>query len=88
LVKRLGDIGMIRDETKFRNEGDKIFAFKPQPNRFLCFFFAGRKVIITNGFLKKSQKFPPGEKERALRAKHNYEQRVKEERYYEKITKV
>ncbi len=88
LARRLGEVGLIRDETKFRNEGDKIFAFKPQPERFLCFFFTGRKVIITNGFHKKSQKLPPGEKERALRAKHDYEQRVKERRYYETFTKI
>jgi phage-related protein len=88
LARRLGETGLIRDETKFRNEGDKIFAFKPQPERFLCFFFTGRKVIITNGFLKKSQKLPPGEKERALRSKHDYEQRVKEGRYYEAFTKI
>ena len=29
LARRLGETGLIRDETKFRNEGDKIFAFKP-----------------------------------------------------------
>lgn len=88
LARRLGESGLIRDETKFRNEGDKIFAFKPQPERFLCFFFTGRKVIITNGFHKKSQKLPPGEKERALRAKQDYEQRVKARRYYEAFTKI
>lgn len=76
------------DETKFRNEGDKIFAFKPQPERFLCFFFTGRKVIITNGFHKKSQKLPLGEKEKALQAKRDYEQRVKERIYYEAFTKI
>jgi phage-related protein len=88
LARRLGEVGLIKDETKFRNEGDKIFAFKPQPERFLCFFFTGRKVIITNGFHKKSQKMPSGEKERALRAKQSYEQRVKERRYYEKFKKI
>jgi len=35
LFKRMGDFGKINDKTKFRNEGDKIFAFKSQPNRFL-----------------------------------------------------
>lgn len=88
LARRLGETGLILDETKFRSEGDKIFAFKPQPERFLCFFFTGRKVIITNGFQKKSQKLPPGEKERAIRAKQDYEQRVKERRYYEAFTKL
>ena len=38
LFKRMGDAGKINNTTKFRNEGDKIFAFKPKPNRFLCFF--------------------------------------------------
>jgi len=31
LLEIMGDIGVIRDTTKFRNEGDKIYAFKPQP---------------------------------------------------------
>lgn len=52
LCQKLGDFGKIHDETKFRNEGDKIFAFKPQPDRYLCFFQRGKKVIVTNGFRK------------------------------------
>ena len=38
LFKRMGDCGKIFDKTKFNNEGDGIFAFKPKPERFLCFF--------------------------------------------------
>ena len=38
LLKRMGDFGIISDKTKFRNEDDSIFAFKPKPDRFLCFF--------------------------------------------------
>jgi len=88
LAQRLGEIGQIRDITKFRNEGDKIFAFKPQPERFLCFFFTGRKVIITNAFHKKSNKLPPGEKERALRTKKDFEERLKKGTYYEGLKKI
>lgn len=36
LFKRMGDAREIKDKTKFMNEGDKIYAFKPQPDRFLC----------------------------------------------------
>ena len=50
LFKRMGDVGKIMDETKFRNEGDKIFAFKPQPHRFLSFFVIGHKIIVANAF--------------------------------------
>lgn len=45
LFKRMGDAGRINDVTKFRNEGDKIFAFKPQPDRFLFFFIPERRLF-------------------------------------------
>ena len=82
LVKRMGDVGKIHDVTRFRNEGDKIYAFKSQPDRFLCFFFSEGKLIVTHGFQKKQQKLPPGEKERALRVRQDYQQRVGEGTYY------
>src|SRR3990167_1031749 len=79
----MGNIGVIKNETKFRNEGDKIYAFKPQPHRFLCFFFTGQKIIVTNAFHKKTDKLPPKEKERALKSKENYESRISSGDYYE-----
>ena len=82
----MGDQGKIFDETKFRNEGDKIYAFKPQPDRYLCFFFRGKKIIITNAFMKKTPKLPRGEKELALKAYYSYEKRIQEDTYYEKET--
>jgi len=51
--------GTIFNKKKFNNEGNKIFAFKPKPHRFLCFFFTGSKIIITNAFIKKQDKLPP-----------------------------
>tara|TARA_R110002126_G_scaffold247974_3_gene390871 strand:+ start:22574 stop:22963 length:390 start_codon:yes stop_codon:yes gene_type:complete len=83
LVKRMGDVGEIKDKTKFRSEGDKIYAFKPQPDRFLCFFNEGKKIIITNGFRKKQQKLPSNEKERALINRESYINRLKSGEYYE-----
>jgi hypothetical protein len=84
LARLMGEVGKIFDSTKFRNEGDQIMAFKPQPDRFLCFFVVGRKIVVTNGFEKKSQKLPSGEKDRALKAKVDYEARTKKGTYYEK----
>jgi hypothetical protein len=79
----MGDTGKIRDESKFRNEGDKVYAFKPQPHRFLSFFVEGKKIIVTNAFWKKQDKLRKGEKERALRCMESYKTRVKEGKYYE-----
>lgn len=83
LVKRLGDFGFISDKTKFRNEGDGIYAFKPQPNRFLAFFIEGGKVIITNAFTKKGQKLRKQDKDTAVLARTEYKRRVQEGCYYE-----
>ncbi len=83
LFRLMGEHGKIYDETKFRNEGDGMYAFKPQPDRYLCFFFRGKKIIVTNAFEKKSQKLPKGEKDRALKARASYEMRVVARAYYE-----
>jgi phage-related protein len=84
LARLMAEVGKIFDTSKFRNEGDQIMAFKPQPDRFLCFFVVGKRIVVTNGFEKKSQKLPSGEKNRALRAKVDYETRTKKGTYYEK----
>ena len=83
LFKLMGNIGEIKNKTKFRNEGGKIYAFKPRPHRCLCFFFDGKKIIITNSFHKKSDKLPIKEKDKALKIKKDYEERVKRGKYYE-----
>ena len=44
--------------------------------RFLYFFF-GKRIIITHGFLKKTNKVPPGEIERAKRIMRYFFQRGK-----------
>jgi len=84
LFKRMGDIGKINDITKFRNEGDQIYAFKPQPDRFLSFFVKDKVIIITNAFRKKSDKLPINEKLKALQSKEDYFKRSNEGKYYEK----
>ena len=83
LFEFMGNIGEIKNKTKFNYEGEKIYAFKPQPHRFLCFFFYGNKVIVTNAFHKKTNKLPVGEKQRTLKCKEDYEVRVNRGDYYE-----
>ena len=75
LVKKMGDFGKIYDITKFRNEGDGIYAFKPQPDRYLSFFTDGREIIVTNGFKKKTDKLPKNEKDLAMKYRQDYLER-------------
>ena len=75
LVKKMAEFGKILDITKFRNEQDGIYAFKPQPDRYLSFFTIGKKIIVTNGFKKKADKLPKNEKDFALKCKKDYLER-------------
>lgn len=86
LVKYLAEHGKIFDITKFRmvNATAKIFEFKPLSYRFFTFFCEGKKIIITNGYRKKSQKVSGRDLERAISIKKDYIDRVKGGNYYGK----
>ena len=68
----MGDFGKILDKTKFRAEGDEIYAFKPQPDRYLCFFKKGKKIIVTNTYRKSGDKIPKSEKQLAINNRDDY----------------
>ena len=83
LFKTMAHMGKILNIQKFRGEGNGIFAFKPKPDRFLCFFFSGKKIIITNAFEKKQDKLPQVEKNKAIRYQKDYKMRIEEGGYYD-----
>ena len=41
-------------------------------SRVLYFFVIGRKAVLTNGFIKKTQETPPGEIDRAKKYRNEY----------------
>jgi len=45
LVLAMGDVGKIFNRQKFNFEGDGLYAFKPQPDRFLCFFLRTKRSL-------------------------------------------
>lgn len=74
LVKTIADTGHIYNETKFRieNRKNKIYCFKPRDERFFCFFFTGRKIIITSAYTKKRQKLDLSELRKAIQIREEY----------------
>ena len=73
-AKIISDTGRLYDETKFRIEDkkNKIYCFKPRSERFFCFFFTGKKIIITSAHPKKKQKLDRRELEKAINIKKQY----------------
>jgi phage-related protein len=78
LFARMGDTGKIWNERKFKHltETDQIFEFKADTDRILCFFFVGRRLILTHGFRKAGNKTPKREINRAESCKEDFEGRT------------
>ena len=84
-TKAIHELMLLREKgNKLREPfskamGDGIFELRVQQGgdaaRIFYFFFVGSKVVLTNGFVKKTQKTPPTELDRAKRYKADYERR-------------
>ena len=65
LMELLGEKGPTLREPYSAPLEDGIFELRCQQGsnitRALYFFYIGKKIIVTNGFVKKRQKTPPGE---------------------------
>jgi phage-related protein len=70
----IGDHGKIFNERKFKHlaGSEQIFEFKADAGRVLCFFFTGKRLVLTHGFAKKGDKTPKGEIERAEAMKNDF----------------
>ena len=86
LFKRMAEVGKIFDKTKFNKETEKLYAFKPQPHRFFCFFVKGKRIYIMSAYQKQGDRAPPQEIKRAENLRIEYMQRIarKEERHEKK----
>ncbi|MFR6598118.1 MAG: type II toxin-antitoxin system RelE/ParE family toxin, partial [Finegoldia magna] len=62
---------------------DGIFELRAKPGRdikrVLYFFYFDKKVILTNGFVKKTQKTPKSEIQKAKKYRDDFMERTKNE---------
>lgn len=75
---------MIREpKSKIVNRKEKIFELRSKfpsgISRIFYFFTVGNKIIVTNGYIKKSKKTSKREIEKALAFKRDYERRYSNE---------
>lgn len=83
--KALGQIAILKEKGRTLREPyskyikDGIFElrikFSSDISRIFYFFYVGNKVVLTNGFIKKTQKTPTSEIEKALKYKADFERR-------------
>lgn len=80
LLELLEEKGNTLREPYSKSLDDGIFEIKAKQGsnitRVLYFFYIGNKIILTNGFIKKSQKTPPSEIDLAKKYRAEYEKRL------------
>ncbi len=73
----LEEKGPLLREPYSKSLGDGIFEVRAKQgsdiSRVLYFFVVGKRIILTNGFVKKTQKTPTNEIERAKRYRKDYQ---------------
>lgn len=75
-IDMLANNGHELREPYSKHLSDGIFELRAQVgkdiSRVLYFFIIGRKAVLTNGFLKKTQTTPPNEIDRAKNYRSEY----------------
>lgn len=75
-INALHDMGTSLRLPLSESLGDGLFELRAQTNgnitRVIYFFFRGDKAVLTHGFIKKTPKTPPREKERAEKIRKDY----------------
>ena len=78
-IELLAEYGIELREPYTKALGDGIFEIRAKQgtdiSRILYFFVIGKKVILTNGFVKKTQKTPQGEISTAKKYREEYNRR-------------
>ena len=79
LLELLEEKGNTLREPYSKSLDDGIFEIRAKQGsnitRVLYYFYIGNKIILTNGFIKKSQKTPPSESDLAKKYRAEYEKR-------------
>ncbi len=76
LIRLLADNGNALREPYTKYLRDGVFELRAKEGsditRVLYFYVVGNKAVLTHGFVKKTEKTPPSEIERAIRYRTQY----------------
>ena len=82
-LELLEEFGNTLREPNSKAMGDGLFElrikFSSDMTRIFYFFYVNNKIVLTNGFVKKTQGTPPAEIELARKYKADYERRSSRE---------
>lgn len=65
LLQRSADVGIPKNKEKFKKLSERIWEFKSYQVRILCTLEGNKIILLIDGFIKKKNKTPKNEIERA-----------------------
>jgi phage-related protein len=74
-IRALESYGTRIGEPQVKHIGGNLWELRPQPHRILFFYWRDNKFILLHHFVKKTQKTPPREIERATQNMKDYLER-------------
>ena len=84
-IRLAAEKGTRLREPYSKHLGDGIFELRTKAgtdiSRVLYFFVIGRRIVLTNGFIKKTQRTPPEEIKRAKAYRDDYLARKEREQH-------
>ena len=72
LFRRMADFGVIHNTRKFRHERNEIWGFKPTAQARIACFRIHNVWLLTHGFIKKGDKWPGSQLNRADRIRDEH----------------
>lgn len=86
LIQILQEFGNDLRQPYSKHLEDGIFELRTKQGRditrVLYFFYFDKKVILTNGFVKKTQKTPKSEIQKAKKYRNDFMERIKNEDFW------
>jgi phage-related protein len=74
IIKRLADFGVIHNREQFKKVEGELWEFKEFQRRILMYYLPNRRIVLTHGFIKKGDRIPRAEIDRAQKIMHEYNQ--------------
>lgn len=72
LLEWTADHGAPKNEQKFKKVDDNLFELKANQVRIFCTFEKGKILLLISGFVKKKNKTPENEKNKAINLLNEY----------------
>jgi phage-related protein len=72
IIKRLADFGVIHNREQFKKVEGDFWEFKEFQRRILMYYLPNRRIVLTHGFIKKVDKIPKAEIDRAKAIMREY----------------